>query len=153
MQQVDGYSFLIELMDLVPHLYRQLFQSVQRPEVSSLPATQLRALFILTKNGTQSMSALAEALSIPRQQLTKVVHALVEKRLVRRKTNPSNRRMIMIEVSAKGEKLMRAILESNVEQCLSNFQSLTPEQMHTLQEAMEIVRSTLIPALSEQEPT
>lgn len=153
MQQVDGYSFLIELMDLVPHLYRQLFQSVQRPEVSSLPATQLRALFILTRRGTQSMSALAEALLIPRQQLTKVVHALVEKHLARRKTNPSNRRMIMIEVSSKGEKLMKAILESNVEQCLSNFQSLTPEQMHTLQEAMEIVHSTLIPALMEQEPT
>ncbi len=149
MQQEDQSSILIELMELIPHLYRQLYQSVQSPEVSSLPATQLRALFILTRNGTQSMSALAEALSIPRQQLTKVVHALVEKRLVRRKINPANRRMIMIEVSTKGEGLMHAIIEGDTAQYQAYFEALTPAQKQTLQDAMKIVRSVLIPAYSE----
>ncbi len=150
MQESDQFSFLSELMDMVPHLYKLLFQSVQTTEVSSLPATQLRALFIVTKNGTQSMSSLADLLSIPRQQLTKVVHALVEKQLVRRKINAANRRMIMIEASEKGEELMQKILQSNISQCSAYFEALTPEEQQTLCKAMVIVKNVLVPAFSDQ---
>lgn len=153
MPQSDQFFFLVEFMDMVPHIYKQLFQSVQTAEVSSLPATQLRALFIVSKNGTQSMSSLADLLSIPRQQLTKVVHALVEKQLVRRNINAANRRMIMIEASEKGEELMQKILENNISQCSSYFEALTPEEKQIMLKAMEIVKRVLLPAFSEHNPS
>lgn len=153
MQQSDQLLFLVEFMDMVPHVYKMLFQSVETSEVSSLPATQLRALFIVIKNGKQSMSSLAELLSIPRQQLTKVVHALVEKQLVRRKINAANRRMILIEATEKGEALMQSILEHNLRQCSSYFSTLTPEDQQILLKAMEIVKRVLIPSFSEQTPS
>lgn len=153
MRQSDQLLFLVEFMDMIPHVYKMLFQSVETSEVSSLPATQLRALFIVIKNGKQSMSSLAELLSIPRQQLTKVVHALVEKQLVRRKINAANRRMILIEATEKGEALMQSILEHNLTQCSSYFSALTPEDQQILLKAMEIVKRVLIPSFSEQNPT
>lgn len=149
-QKSDKILFLVEFMDMIPHVYKSLFQSVETSQVSSLPATQLRALFIVIKNGIQSMSSLAELLSIPRQQLTKVVHALVEKQLVRRQINAANRRMIMIEPTEQGEALMEQILENNLRQCESYFEAMTPEEQQTILDALKIVKRVLIPSVSKQ---
>ncbi len=54
------------------------------------------------KNGTMSMSELADDLNMSNQQLTKVVDALVDFHMVERCVDPGNRRKINVKLTEHG---------------------------------------------------
>ena len=84
-----------ELVDIIFRYYpfvRKAFRNLVSIKDVPISMTQLTCLNILEKNGTMSMSELADDLNMSNQQLTKVVDALVDFQMVERCVDPGNRR-------------------------------------------------------------
>lgn len=69
-----------------------------------LTLSQMHAVEILGLHKAMRMKELAEKIGVTTGSLTVVVDKLVSKKLVRRRTNDSDRRSLMVELTAEGEK-------------------------------------------------
>jgi DNA-binding MarR family transcriptional regulator len=72
---------------------------------------QYRALVVLASRGPQRPSELAEALGVHPSTITRLCDRLTAKRLVRRAESPHSRREVVVELSAKGRRLVDAVTE------------------------------------------
>lgn len=94
-----------ELVDIIFRYYpfvRKAFRNLVSIKDVPISMTQLTCLNILEKNGTMSMSELADDLNMSNQQLTKVVDALVDFQMVERCVDPGNRRKINVKLTEHG---------------------------------------------------
>lgn len=71
--------------------------------------SQLRALGTLMRHGPARPSALAKHLGIAPRSATEVVDALEDRGLVRRETDPADRRATLVVVTDHGSEVARAI--------------------------------------------
>lgn len=101
-----------ELVDIIFRYYpfvRKSFRNLVSIKDVPISMTQLTCLNILEKNGTMSMSELAEDLNMSNQQLTKVVDALVEFKMVERCVDQSNRRKINVKLTKHGNDTLSSL--------------------------------------------
>jgi DNA-binding MarR family transcriptional regulator len=77
----------------------------QRADIS-VTITQLMALGTLHKHGPMSAGELAAQERVQPPSMTKILAALEEQGLLRREQHPSDRRQIVIEVTAAGSQLL-----------------------------------------------
>ncbi len=97
----------VELSELLHRVSRRLrYGYKQRLEPLGLNPGQARALRALAEaDGPLRMVRLAEQLRIVPRSLTPVVDALEESGLVRRQTDPSNRRSTLVVLTPEGQAL------------------------------------------------
>ncbi len=101
-----------ELVDIIFRYYpfvRKSFRNLVSIKDVPISMTQLTCLNILEKNGTMSMSELAEDLSMSNQQLTKVADALVDFKMVERCVDQSNRRKINVKLTKHGNDTLSSL--------------------------------------------
>lgn len=99
-----AYEDPAQLADLLHRLTKRL-RRAQAEYLSPLGLTpaQERALRMLTRSGEPlRMTALADKLGIVPRSVTTVVDALESAGLVRRETDPSNRRAILLHLTDRG---------------------------------------------------
>jgi DNA-binding MarR family transcriptional regulator len=70
---------------------------------------QYRALVVLASRGPQRPTELAEALAVHPSSITRLCDRLAAKRLVRRTGSAVSRREVVIELAAKGRRLVDAV--------------------------------------------
>src|SRR3954452_6230294 len=88
----------------------------------SLP--QYRVLVLLDGRGSLAMSDLATSLDVNPSTVTRVCDLLVEKKLIRRKQAPNNRRMVCAELTPRGRRLVEQVMahrESLIDDALSKM--------------------------------
>lgn len=78
-----------------------------RPGVTPV---QLRALALVSGATGLTMTELADALGVHPSNATRVCDRLVALRLVRRREHPDNRRMLSVELTPDGERLLGRIM-------------------------------------------
>lgn len=139
-----------ELLCLTPLLYDVMFQTRKVTLLGMIPPTQLQALMALSLKAPINMTQLAARLRISKQQLTRVVEALVERKLVRREESPQNRRMTLIEMTGDGREFLRKLMAHKVRELAQEVQ-LTEEERATLMAAAEIIKKHLADTLDRKE--
>lgn len=77
----------------------------------SLTLPQLRALVVLDSRGPVTLTALATTLGVNPSTALRMAERLVALDLVDRKTNPANRRKIMLTLTRAGHELVTTVLE------------------------------------------
>lgn len=92
-----------EVGEAVSRLARRLRQ--ERP-AHELGPTALSALTRLYRDGPASSSALAAAENVQPQSMTRVVATLVDRRLVERRSHPSDGRQTLLTITAAGRDLV-----------------------------------------------
>jgi len=85
------------------HLLRRLRQA---DAASGLNGPRLSALSVIVFAGPLTLGRLAEAEQVKPPTMTRIVHALERKGLVRRRANPEDRRTIDLEATRKGKRVM-----------------------------------------------
>ncbi|WP_192902750.1 MarR family winged helix-turn-helix transcriptional regulator [Pelotomaculum propionicicum] len=104
---------------------------------------QFRAVSMLCRKGSMSMSEMAKEMKISKQQLTPIVYKLISHGLLVRKTDENDRRVVRIEVTEKGrsmyEKLLPAIKMSLVEK----FKKLPAEELAELDQMLKRTQEIL----------
>ena len=95
----------------------------------------------LSRDGIAKMSHLAKFLGISRPAATGLVDRLITQGLVRRKADLKDRRIVWIEISSKGLRIMRSILKQKLNTCIKVFGQLKAvERRHHLLLLEQLVR-------------
>ncbi len=75
---------------------------------SNLTEQQWRVLRVLSENGTQDATEVSERACLLMPSLTRILRTLVEKKLITRSQDATDRRRQMLEITNLGEKIISA---------------------------------------------
>ena len=90
------------------------------------------------------LHALAEALHLPMSTATHQVDRLVEQDLLAREKGASDRRVVEVRISAKGQTLNRKLHEGRVEMSLAMLRALTPGERQMLVELFRKINTRAV---------
>ena len=133
-----------ELMILVPLLEEKIVHPYQAVCPESITNSQLQVLFVLSRQDHIRMSELAETRGISKQQLTPIINFLEHRGYVKRAIDPNNRRIVTVDMTASGRKLMKQIDQRIVSALTPNFAVLSETELGTYSEAIAQIREMLM---------
>ncbi|MCK2217630.1 MarR family transcriptional regulator [Actinomadura sp. ATCC 31491] len=136
-----GERELAELMHLVNRRLRHGY--LRRLEPLGLSPSHARALRVLAAEPDRPlrMVRLAEELRIVPRSLTPVVDALEEAGLVRRRTDPGNRRSTLVEITAAGRAAAERARDARRRAGEELFAVLSAEQREHLGDLLDTVEA------------
>lgn len=104
-QLEGGIGFLIRLLDA---RYEVLYQAVTHQ--SEITPRQFGVLIALHQLGPLTPSVLADRISCDRNTLSEMLKRMTVRRLISKKSNAADRRSIQVQITAKGEESLLAVV-------------------------------------------
>jgi DNA-binding MarR family transcriptional regulator len=98
---------------------------------------QFRTLIVLSSQGPQTVTALAEHLDVHASTMTRMCTRLVTRGLVVRVPSAVDRREVVITLSTNGSRLVDDVLNNRRAEIDANVQRLSEEHRHTLIGALD----------------
>ena len=98
----------------------------------SLTIAQIKSMFFIANENSVNFRTLAKALKVTPSNVTGIIDRLVEQQLVSRKENPEDRRMSMLQLTAKGTKLISGLREMRDTQMLKVLKNLPEDELNTI---------------------
>jgi DNA-binding MarR family transcriptional regulator len=120
---------------LVVKLTREFF-TPDGSLVEEMPLAQLRVCGILY-GGPRSMSALSRELGVSVSAMTQIADRLERARLVHRVADGADRRIRCLQLTERGQRLMRAREEARNRRVLAVLEQLSPEARSEVLAALE----------------
>jgi DNA-binding MarR family transcriptional regulator len=105
----------------------------------ALSDTQLAALAALERHATMSPGELAEHEKVQPPSMTRVIAALEDRRLVTRMPHPTDRRQVVLTVTAEGRELVHQTRRLREAWLARRLQELSPQERATLRAAAPIL--------------
>jgi DNA-binding MarR family transcriptional regulator len=133
---------------LLPALMRQLAAGVRDP-AAELPLAQLRVCGVLC-GGPRPMSAVSRELGVSLSAMTQIADRLERARLVKRMPKGDDRRIRCLQLTDRGERMMRLREEARVERALAVLAHLPPKAREdSLTALQKLIRACV--AIREQD--
>jgi DNA-binding MarR family transcriptional regulator len=132
MSRLSLEAFADRIMELFPQMARGMARHENNyltKGVITLP--QVWVLRCLTHQRECSMRELADFMKMGLSSVTGMVDRLVKQGLANRRRTEKDRRLVYVDITAKGRKILREILEQHRETTLNLFESLTAEERST----------------------
>ena len=104
-----------------------------------LTMPQVRALFVLSQEGTLRMGDLASTLGISLSTATGLIDRLIEKELVDRWNDPEDRRSVLCVSTAAGHELSGRLLAARRSRWEERLVPLSVEELERVCDAMDLV--------------
>jgi MarR family transcriptional regulator, temperature-dependent positive regulator of motility len=146
-QLEGGIGFLLRLLEA---RYVVLYQNVTRQ--SEITPRQFGVLIALYQHGPLTPSVLAERISCDRNTLSEMLKRMVARKLISKRNNAEDRRSIQVQIAAKGEAALLAVIPATAE--LQNVM-LAPlrkeDRAHFLKCLLAIARAPPSDALAPSE--
>jgi DNA-binding MarR family transcriptional regulator len=133
-----------ELVKEIIQLQRQVNRALRQGESDAwmeltLTIAQLKSLFFISNEGSTNFTKLAQALRVTPSNVTGIVDRLVEQGLVSRRENPENRRMLVLQLTDRGETLLASLRERKIGQLSGVLSCLSEEQLSTLAQGLRFL--------------
>ena len=131
------------LNDQFSRLSRQL-RNMDMPD--GMTPERLSALSVIEKKGPISVTALADKEMVRPATMSRMVSALVDEGLVRRKEDKNDGRGVLVSATPKGRRAYQRAQQQRLQQFAEALNSLTPEQlsgMRNLAAALERLTAVL----------
>jgi DNA-binding MarR family transcriptional regulator len=140
-QQRSDVGLATTLRISVSRLARRLRVERLVPELAepALSDTQLAALATLERHGAMTPGELAEHEKVQPPSMTRVIAALVEWQLVMRAPHPSDRRQVVLTVTASGRDLVNKVRRRREAWLARKLAELSPQERATLRAAAPIL--------------
>ncbi|MDR3292536.1 MAG: MarR family transcriptional regulator [Clostridiales bacterium] len=103
-----------DIVEFSPIIKKSFIENVMQFKDKGISNHQFFCILILRKSGPLTMSTLADAMNVSKQQLTRIVDELVKSDIVERYTDSTNRRLVFAQLSAIGEARAK-VLDENVQ--------------------------------------
>ena len=130
------------MFNLISLLDQKFVRPVDQQCKTLTSSLQLSALSILVPKDA-TMTELSNELLMSKQQLTPMIDKLVEKNLVQRKYDSTDRRLITISITPLGLELLDTIKEHALTILADRFSSLDNKDAQNLYEALTTVYSII----------
>jgi DNA-binding MarR family transcriptional regulator len=132
---------------LVPSILKlseDIFQVIKLsipPEwlTSDMTVAQLRILLLLHSEGPSRMSSIAATLGIATPTATGIMDNLMKKKLVVRRTDPEDRRVVICALSSRGQEVIDRIWKLGRFQMEKLMYGLSREELKKVKEVAEIL--------------
>jgi len=98
---IDNLNYIMPLFHRA--IKKKLFQNKTELTQHGLLPPHYEIMRMLHESGQVHISSIADRLFIPRPQMTYLIDRLVDMGMVERSTDPSDRRMLDIQLSSKGK--------------------------------------------------
>jgi DNA-binding MarR family transcriptional regulator len=132
-----------ETRDIAARLHTasiRLLRTLRREDDGSgLSAPRLSALSVIVFGGAMSLAELAAAEQVRPPTMSRIVDALVEKKLVTREVAPGDRRSVRIMATAEGAALLNAGRERRVRALIGRLGKLAESERRALARGVEIL--------------
>ena len=136
-RQVEKDDLVEATLKLSDKAFRELFPILPKEWLSlDLTMPQLKVVLLLFTNGPERMNTMASALGVSLATATGVVDRLVEKDVVTREGDPNDRRVVLIRLSDKGEKLIAGLWQLARDNAEVLLRALDQRQLQLLNEAL-----------------
>ena len=148
------------LVDAAEYLSRQFFLGqVDVMDGMDMTVPQVKALMVLERNGPTSMSNISIVLGRTLSATTSLVDRLVERGLVTRGSDPSDRRLVICEITTEGTDSIARSWQIGKERIQSVLDIMTDEQlelsvigMETMRDAEQQVQRSIAELRAKLEP-
>jgi DNA-binding MarR family transcriptional regulator len=129
-----------ELADSLHSAAIHLLRKLRRADVrSGLNAPRLSALSVIVFGGPLTLGQLAVAEQVRPPTMTRIVHALEAKGLVRKNANAEDRRTIHLSATTKGRRVMHEARIKRVQSLARQIERLSQQEQERLQDALKIL--------------
>ena len=138
------------LVGSVQSLLRELTSGSSDP-AAELPLAQLRVCRVLS-SGLQSVSVVSRELGVSLSAVTQIADRLERAHLVRRVTEDNDRRIRCLQLTPRGEKLLRLHDEERIRRMAAALEHLTPRARQEAAAALDIlVRASIVTRRQESD--
>jgi len=143
--ETDLKTTIDEVWSTLPPVWNQIRSNIRSiaEEQYGIRVEQFHILRHI-RRGLTSVSELAEVKQISRSAISQAVDLLVERGLISRRQNAQDRRNIPLELTEDGNILLDTIWEKNRAWMGEKMADLTPAELATLSNAMEILATTFL---------
>ena len=124
------------LLEAVPGVMLFLRATFRRHVRSALTIAQVRALAIVRRCGQGTLTEIADLLGISPPAASRLVEAMVAKRLIRRQTSRRDRRRLSLRLTSAGEKMLDAATAVARQHMAARLGELSKAEMATVQTAL-----------------
>lgn len=121
----EGIATLLRRFKLEPSL-------IAGSPYADLHATDVGLLVVLRDSGPWSVRRIAQELGAPISTISSALDRLEKRRLVARRRQTKDRRVVQIELTAAGDRLVRKIRSGQIETCRDMLARLTAAEREQL---------------------
>ena len=119
---------------------KKLFQNKTELTQHGLLPPHYEIMRILHESGQEHISSIADRLFIPRPQMTYLIDRLVDTGMVERNTDLSDRRMLDIQLTSKGNLLIEEHRKHTRDALKESMASLTNDELKEVSASLQKVR-------------
>jgi MarR family transcriptional regulator, organic hydroperoxide resistance regulator len=133
-----------KIIDEIIESHRQLNRALRdySPDVwldLSLTIAQVKSLFFISNQGSTNFRKLAERLKVTPSNVTGIIDRLVEQGLISRTENPTDRRMMTLKTTEKGDALVAELRERRSSFLSKALTDLSPDELNTVEKGLTIL--------------
>ena len=121
------------LAELFIDVSKQLGRMSSRARTGELSNARYNVMRAVLDQGPERMSRIASIVGISPRSLTDLVDALAREGYLRRRTDPHDRRSVLIELTTSGHEVVRAGRRARLGQAAHVFQDLDTTERATLE--------------------
>jgi DNA-binding MarR family transcriptional regulator len=131
------------LLALLAYMRDKFFRPFEQKTRSRLSHVQHFAVSLLSRKGPLSMSEMAHEMQISKQQLTPLVYKLIKKGLLVRKADGNDRRVVYIEVTEQGRKMVEELFAEIKLDLAERLKALSVTELDELEQLMKKIHEIL----------
>jgi MarR family 2-MHQ and catechol resistance regulon transcriptional repressor len=147
------YSLAQCVVDTFGAIYRNLIRNEEDSVVLN-QNSQSALLSVLLRNGPTKMSEISQLLRVTKSNITFLVDKLEEKKLICRKADPSDRRIMNICLTDEGRRIIEEEKVQLLEKITDKLSALGEEELHALRDSLDetlrILRKVYQPESEEE---
>ncbi|HWB99992.1 MAG TPA: MarR family transcriptional regulator [Bryobacteraceae bacterium] len=133
-----------ELADSLHSAAIHLLRKLRRADVRSrLNAPRLSALSVIVFGGPLTLGQLAAAEQVRPPTMTRIVHALEARGLVKKNANAQDRRTLHLSATTKGRRVMHEARARRIHSLATQIEKLSRREQERLRDGLEIIGSLI----------
>jgi DNA-binding MarR family transcriptional regulator len=116
----------------------------------NLTVAQVKSLFFISNHNEVNFRILAKALKVTPSNVTGIIDRLSEQGLVTREDNPQDRRMLMLKLTVKGNKLISNLREKRVNLMTTLLTQMNDKELQVILEGFALLSGAVKQTIDEQ---
>ncbi|RIK33273.1 MAG: MarR family transcriptional regulator [Chloroflexi bacterium] len=133
----------LQTLEVTPLVMRAI-RTHMRAHRAELTVTQFRALVFVDRHAGASLSDLGAHIGLSLSAMSKLVDALVERKLVARELDAIDRRRITLTLTARGRSILAQARRATHAALTKTFAPLKPRELDQIDAAMETLRRVFL---------
>lgn len=132
-----------DFLKVLAFMRDKFFRTFEHITRHCLSHAQFRAVSLLYRKGSLSMSEMAQEMKISKQQLTPLVYKLINHGFLIRKADENDRRVVRIEVTESGRSMYEELLPAIKIALMEKLKKLPGEELGELEQMLKRIQEIL----------